>query len=189
MQRAGLSKKVSDRTVQRCLNKNGYYYLQARKKGLMTKNDQRKRRIFAKQVQGNYSADVWTSKVAFYLDGVSLFYKCNPADQVRAPKGRIWRKKCEGLSLGCTAKGSKELKIPPHSPDVNPIENLFHSMREKLRQQALKQNITHETFREFSDRVTTSLNNFSIAEIDKTIESMNNRLQLIKQSNGQRIKY
>ena len=61
-------------------------------------------------------------------------------------------------------------------------------MREKLRQQALKQNITHETFAEFSDRVTT-LKNFSIAEIDKTIESMNNRLQLIKESNGQRIKY
>ena len=74
MQRAGLSKKkVSDRTVRRCLNENGYYYLQARKKGLMTKNDHRKRRIFAKQVQGNYSTDVWISKVAFYLDGVSLF--------------------------------------------------------------------------------------------------------------------
>ena len=84
---------------------------------------------------------------------------------------------------------AKQLKIPPRSPDVNPIENLFHSMREKLRQQALKQNITHETFPEFSDRVTTTLKNFSITEIDKTIKSMNNRLQLIKESNGQRIKY
>ena len=74
----------------------------------MTKNDQRKRRIFAKQVQDNYSADVWVLKVAFHLDGVSLFYKCNPVDQARAPKGHIWQKKCEGLSLGCTAKGSKE---------------------------------------------------------------------------------
>ena len=83
---------------------------------------------------------------------------------------------------------AKQLKIPPRSLDVNPIENLFHSMREKLRQQALKQNITHETFPEFSDCVAT-LKNFSIAEIDKTIESMNNRLQLIKESNGQRIKY
>ena len=49
---------------------------------------------------------------------------------------------------------------------MNPIENLFHSMREKLRQQALQQNITHKTFPEFSDRVTTTLNNLSIAEID-----------------------
>ena len=46
--------------------------------------------------------------MAFNLDGVSLFYKRNPADQARAPKGHIWQKKCEGLSLGCTAKGSKE---------------------------------------------------------------------------------
>ena len=83
---------------------------------------------------------------------------------------------------------AKQLKIPPRSPDVNPIENFFHSMTEKLRQQALKQNITHETFPEFSDRVTTTLKNFSITEINKTIESMNNSLQLIKQLNGQRIK-
>ena len=78
--------------------------VQARKKGLMTKNDQGKCRIFAKQVQDNYSADVWISKVACYLDGVSLFDKHNPADQVRAPKGRIWWKKCDGLSLGCVGE-------------------------------------------------------------------------------------
>ena len=83
---------------------------------------------------------------------------------------------------------AKQLKIPPRSPDVNPIKNFFHSMTEKLRQQALKQNITHETFLEFSDCVTTTLKNFSITEINKTIESMNNRLQLIKELNGQRIK-
>ena len=83
---------------------------------------------------------------------------------------------------------AKQLKIPPRSLDVNPTENLFHSMREKLRQQALKQNITHETFPEFSDCVAT-LKNFSIAEIDKTIESMNIRLQFIKELNGHRIKY
>ena len=53
----------------------------------MSKNDQRKRRIFAKELQNNYSADVWVSKVAFYLDGVSLYYKRNPADRPRAAKG------------------------------------------------------------------------------------------------------
>ena len=83
---------------------------------------------------------------------------------------------------------AKQLKIPPRSADVNPIENFFHSMTEKPRQRGLKQNITHETFPEFSDRVTTTLKNFSITEINKTIESMNNSLQLIKELNGQRIK-
>ena len=33
--------------------------------------------------------------------------KTNPADQAKAPHGRIWRKKSEGLMQGCTAKGSK----------------------------------------------------------------------------------
>ena len=67
---------------------------------------------------------------------------------------------------GSECLNSVATEIPPHSLDINPIENLFHSMREKLRQQALQQNITHKTFPEFSDRVKTTLNNLSIAEID-----------------------
>ena len=94
----------------------------------------------------------------------------------------------ESVRQALNALKAKQLKIPPRSPDINPIENFFHSMTEKLRQQALKQNITHETFPEFSDCVTTTLKNFSITEINKTIESMNNRLQFIKELNGQRIK-
>ena len=101
------NKNVSDRTIRRCLNQNGYHYLQARKKGLMSRTDQRKRKTSAKEVQNNYSADVWISKVAFYLDVVSLYYKSNSSDQARAPKRRIWRKK-SGLKQGRIAKGSKE---------------------------------------------------------------------------------
>ena len=93
----------------------------------------------------------------------------------------------ESVRQALNALKAKQLKIPPRSLDVNPIEHLFHSMREKLRQQALKQNIPHETFPEFSDRVTT-LKNFSITEINKTVEFMNNRLQLIKELNGKRMK-
>ena len=94
----------------------------------------------------------------------------------------------ESVRQALNALKAKQLKIPPRSPDINPTENFFHSMTEKLRQQALKQNITHETFPEFSDRVTTTLKNFSITEINKTVKSMNNRLQLIKELNGKRIK-
>ena len=229
IQRAGLSNKnVSNQTIWQCLNQNGYHYLKARKKGLISKTNQRKRRTFPKEVQTHYSA--------FYLNGVSLYYKRNADDQARAPKGHIWRKKSKGLKQGCTAKGSKEgsggkvlklkvaiiygkevlmchsyehfhrptfasfvrnkfpqmfhkegkkwwrlfvqdndpvqncasvhqalntlkgkqLRIPPRSPHINTIENLSHSIRGELRQQALQQNITHETFGEFSERVTTT---------------------------------
>ena len=37
-----------------------------------------------------------------------LIFKTNPLDQARAPKAREWRKKNEGLEIGCTAKGKKE---------------------------------------------------------------------------------
>ena len=46
--------------------------------------------------------------MAFYLDAVSFTYKRNPLDQARAPKSQIWRKRGEGLTTGCLAKGKKE---------------------------------------------------------------------------------
>ena len=93
MERAGLKKReVSCRTVQRFLHSNGYRYLNSRKKGVLLKTD--------------FNKNVWTEKIAFYLDGVSFIHKYNPYDQARAPKGKIWRKPQEGLDRGCTAKGA-----------------------------------------------------------------------------------
>jgi hypothetical protein len=42
-----------------------------------------------------------------YLDGTGFAYKRNPLNQALAPKGRVWRKRSEGLTPGCTAKGQK----------------------------------------------------------------------------------
>ena len=58
-------------------------------------------------MQADYALNVWKDSVAFYLDGFSFLYKTNPMDQARAPKGRVWRKKSEGLTQGCQAKGRK----------------------------------------------------------------------------------
>lgn len=179
---------VTNRTVRHLLNKNGYFFLQARKKGLISQTDKDQRVAFARKMQAEYSPSVWTDSVAFYLDGVSFVHKTNPLDQARAPKGRVWRKRSEGLTQGCLAKGSKSgtggkvakfiaaishgkgvlvceryekldgncfasfidqhfntmfersckglsrlwlLKIPPRSPDLNPIENIFHIASKK----------------------------------------------------------
>ena len=108
MLRAGISPKhVSNRTIRRFLQRKGYHFLQARKKGLLSEKDLKERLKFAKHMRKDYSKDVWKDDVAFYLDCVNFWYKRNPADQARAPHGRIWRKKCEGLMRGCTAKGGK----------------------------------------------------------------------------------
>ena len=74
----------------------------------MTAEDHSKRVKFAKYMKANYSQEIWTEGIAFYLDGTGFTYKRNPLDQARAPKARVWRKKSEGLAPGCIAKGRKE---------------------------------------------------------------------------------
>ena len=107
MKQAGVSpRNVSFRTVQLFLRSQGYKYLQARQKGLLTDKDLKKRLKFARKIKGEYNDSLWTEQIAFFLDAVSFIHKFNPADQARAPRGRIWRKEMEGLACGCTAKGS-----------------------------------------------------------------------------------
>lgn len=270
---AGLENVCNNRTIRRALTKEGYFYLQPRKKGLMTKEDAKKRLKFAKDLiyrQINTLAH-WSETIAFYFDGSSFAFKTNPKDQAVAPTGRIWRKKSEGLKLGCTAKGQKvgyggkvahffvamaynkgvisceqytetltgnmfalfikekfdgifekcknggpsrlflqdgdprqnskvarnmlELKkiycfsIPARSPDINPIENVFHLADVKLKEDALKNNIVKETFEEFSQRIVNIMGKLSIPLVDKIIESMPRRIELLVTNKGQRIKY
>ena len=76
MKDSGVSPRdVSERTVNRFLQRQGFHYLQTRKKGLMKKRDLSKRVTFCNVMQTIYSPDVWTRKVAFYLDGVSFAFK------------------------------------------------------------------------------------------------------------------
>ena len=82
------------------------------------------------------------------------------------------------------------LSIPPRSPDLNPIENLFNSVRWDLSQQALSQNITHESYDEFQSRVITTFLNQPVESIDKIIiDSMNGCIDLIIKKKRDRIKY
>jgi len=56
---------ISDRTIRRLLNRNGYHYLQARKKGLVSASDRMKRVAFARRIINNCPPDVWTNKIAY----------------------------------------------------------------------------------------------------------------------------
>ena len=268
MEKLGI-RHVSDRTVRRALNRNKYFFLQARKKGLMNKDDRQKRVTFAQRMQTEFPPNVWKDMVAFYLDGVSFVYKTNPLDQARAPSGRVWRKKTEGLRQGCLSRGSKAgtgrklakfivaisyskgvvlceryekmngaffssfidehfdnvfaragkgasrlwlqdgdpsqnsraardamarcraelLKIPPRSPDLNPIENFFHIVSMNLRKGALEERITRETYAEFCTRIKRTMNDVPREIIDRTIESMNARVDGIILNQGERLKY
>ena len=79
--------------------------------------------------------------------------------------------------------------IPPRSPDLNPIENIFNNVKEKLAKEAIEQNIRKETFEEFCARTERTLWNYDKQIIDNTIESMNQRINLIIKGDGKRLKY
>ena len=80
-------------------------------------------------------------------------------------------------------------EIPPRSPDLNPIENVFHIVKRQLREDAKLKRIERETWNEFVTRVELTIQNTPISYMDKTIESMPNRIKQIIKSKGRRIKY
>ena len=104
---SGINMKcASYRTFLRYIRTLGYGYYNSRRKGVLTAKDLKKRKKFAREALKKED-DYWTKEIAFYLDGVSFVYKGNPLSDVIKPKGRIWRKRSEGLQL--STKGSKEL--------------------------------------------------------------------------------
>ena len=85
--------------------------------------------------------------------------------------------------------GCQSFWIPARSPDLNPIENIFHLIRNKLKEDALTNEITHETYEEFSERIVKTFMEFPVALINKTIDSMPKRLAMVVKSKGDRTKY
>lgn len=265
---ANIRADISCRNVRRFLNREGYRYRQARKKGLLTETDKKMRARFAKKVLKKLKEEFWTEGISFYFDGVGFVHKMNPHNEARCSGARNWRKAGEGLV--CTSKGKKEgsggrtanffvaiafdrgvicceqyhsiltgemfaefvtdhfssvfensanprgklflqdgdprqcskvarqalyhlgcrmFAIPPRSPDINPIENIFHLVRKQLQDDALKNKITKESFAAFSERVKLTMENFPVETINKTIISMKKRMELIVQGKGNRTKY
>jgi len=262
-------KYASYRTYVRCLNKNGYKFLQTRKKGLLSAKDKTLRIRFAKRMKLIFKekSDFWSKDIAFYLDGVSFIYKRNPLGEAMRPRARVWRKLNEGLKV--TAKGSKDLAggkrlhlivvishsagvvfvedyekmngqyfasfirrnfdecfsrsmkgptrlfvmdndpsqnsilakselikqnaelwvIPPRSPDINAIENVFHLVKKRLMSDAITYNITKESFLEFKERVVQTLLSFDKELINNTIDSLPRRMDAIIKGKGCRTKY
>ncbi|CAB4019398.1 Hypothetical predicted protein [Paramuricea clavata] len=81
------------------------------------------------------------------------------------------------------------LKIPARSPDINPIENIFHLVKSQLNKQAVTENITSESYEQFQTRVLQVLRTFPIDIIDKTIDSMSKRINKLISSKGYKTKY
>lgn len=267
MSEAGIT-DVSVRTIQRILNHNKYYHLKARRKGLLSTDDLKKRLRFAKEMKREKTEEFWSEDIAFYFDGTGFVHKSRPKEHARSPNSKVWRKAGEGLSPCCTSKGAKTghggkqvkmfvaisshrgvicaerydvlngesfaafvramfsrifarsgktsmqwiqdgdpsqnsakakiefqeldarlLQIPPRSPDLNPIENVFAFVKKELREQAIEGNIERETYEEFTLRVQATLYSVPPSRIDNIISSMGRRLTKIIIRKGGRIEY
>ena len=79
--------------------------------------------------------------------------------------------------------------IPARSPDLNPIENLFHVVRKSIEAEILEKNIIHQSWDEFVERVKFHMWSVSQEYVDKTIASMPNRIKAIVKNKGLRTKY
>jgi len=263
--------QVSERTISRFLNHSGYKFYQARKKGLLFQRDLKQRMKFAKDIKRDRRNSFWTRDISFYFDATAFHHKTHPRQHARTLTGRVWRKKSEGLAMGCTAKGRKVgsggrvvrihaaisyghgvvlakpyrklsgkrftkfvkkefpavfdkcqgnhsnarlfiqdgdpsqnskraikalrrmnatiMKIPARSPDLNPIENIFKILGDKLKNDAIDQNIEYETLKAFKRRVVRTLLQIPREIIDKTIASMNKRIDEIIRRKGERLRY
>ena len=85
--------------------------------------------------------------------------------------------------------GAKKFSIPPRSPDLNPIENVFNNIKRELREEAIRDQITSESYDDFVARIQRRFEALSVDTINSTIASMSGRLGMIVQSKGGRIKY
>ena len=79
--------------------------------------------------------------------------------------------------------------IPARSPDLNPIENMFHIAKKELERQVIDSQIVRETWQEFKSRVIKTLHNIPVDYVDNIITSMPKRINAVSQRNGYETKY
>mgnify|MGYP002804076215 CR=1 FL=1 len=99
---------------------------------------------------------------------------------------------CQNSKVALSALESIECtrhKIPARSPDLNPIENIFHVVKRQLEEEAINLRLTKESFQNFHDRVCRCLDHLSVDLVDRTLETMPNRITAIIGKKGFRTKY
>ena len=79
--------------------------------------------------------------------------------------------------------------IPARSPDLNPIENIFHTVRKALKENAIAGRIEKESYEQFCRRVAVTITSLSGDYIRKTIDSMPKRIGAVIKQKGARTKY
>ena len=99
---------------------------------------------------------------------------------------------CQNSKAAKTATdkiGPVQFSIPPHSPDLNPIENVFNLVPKKLSSDAVKHSIFKETYAKLVESVENTYLSYTAEPIDNIIKSMPKRISQVIQSKGHRLEY
>ena len=62
-------------------------------------------------------------------------------------------RRSKSATMALTEIEAELLEIPPRSPDIDCIENVFHLVKRYLEEEAIAENITNETFEQFKQRI------------------------------------
>lgn len=139
------------------------------------------------QYTGNVNAELCANFVRDHFPGM---FERSPN-----PKGKLFLQDGDPSQNSKEAKdamdsiGCRLFKIPARSPDLNPIENIFHLVGKKLQKDALETNLVREDFEGFCRRVKKTCLEYPHEVIDNTIASMPKRIDLVIKSKGLRTKY
>ena len=143
--------------------------------------------IAAEQYHGRINVEKFSSFVREHF--ASMFKKsANPRGKLFLQDGDPSQNSVKARSAW-NEVGARKFTIPARSPDLNPIENIFHLVKRRFCQDALDQQITREDFVAFSARVKTTLETIPIDVVDRTVLSMGKRINKIIKRKGQRMKY
>ena len=86
----GIRKNVSDETVRHVLRGAGCQFLHSRKKGLLKKDELKKRRKFARKFAKMLTDKFWEEGIPFYIDAAGFQHKYNPHHEVQSIRTMAW---------------------------------------------------------------------------------------------------
>ena len=127
-----------------------------------------KRVIAAEQYFGRIDADKFSSFVHEHF--ASMFKICPN------PKGKLFLQDRDPSQNICKARsawdkiGAQKFSILERSPDLNPMENIFHIVKKKLHQDDLEMKIERQDFEEFLARTKRTLKGVPIDVVDRAIQ-------------------
>lgn len=116
-------------------------------------------------------------------------------DKFKKTSRKLWiqdgdpSQNCKTARTAWENLGANLISIPARSPDLNPIENVFNLAVKHLNKDTVEKLITRETYDEFVNRVINILFNIPVRIIDKTIESVGKRIEMVIKNKGKRLNY